>query len=155
MAQRVGSAQISPHVDEPRALNAQTQEPQQSQRGVQTFDTFQNPSSTTVVRNLEPAQVPPPISVFEGVPAQMQKPVHPDTDASSINLPYHEGRGSTQGGPGATLGLLTVLTLPRLDINQSPEVQQICKTMLDEANSLLVHYSNVRLAFSAQDMRRR
>jgi hypothetical protein len=75
--------------------------------------------------------------------------------ASSVTLPYHEHRESVQGSLGATPGQLTVLTLPRLDINQSSQIQQVAKNIVDEANSLLARYSNARLAFSAQDFRSR
>lgn len=48
---------------------------------------------------------------------------------------------------------LTVLTLPFLNIGQSPQTIKAATNILQEANSLLALYSNVRLAYSAQDMR--
>jgi hypothetical protein len=50
---------------------------------------------------------------------------------------------------------LTVLTLPPLNVNQTPQSLNVARAVMDEANSLLSLYSNLRLAFSVQDMQRR
>jgi hypothetical protein len=96
----------------------------------------------------EPPHINRPQSATTGTREQIQQ----GTSASSVILPYHERGGSIQDSYVATPGQLTVLTLPRLDINQSSQVQEVARNMMDEANSLLADYSNIRLAFSAQDM---
>ena len=132
------------------AFPAQNHGPQSIQQAAQATGFVQHPLAVSVFQR---GAMPPP-SVSRGLGAQPQMALH-NGSAPSVAFPHHGLRGTIQGRPETTPGQLTVLTLPRMNIDPFPQVQQFAKDVLDEANSLLTDYSNVRLAFSAHDMARR
>jgi hypothetical protein len=118
---------------------------QQDQPRFQAFDPFQDPPARAMSQTFGDPSVVLQCDQFSDIPppqgpAQAYTGVFPAIQSSVLS--------QTQDHKS-----LTVLTLPPLNVNQSSQTLKVAKDMMAEANSLLSLYTNVRLAFSVQDMR--